>query len=114
MLGYFRVVQGLSTWDIGIDNATTNTYGTFSGGKMWNRTEALNILNMEAATARLNYAPFNYTTNTNFMTSTTQPLLTTSVFGYASLSGLGLSRTKTGTSAYIVVRTFTVTGTTLT
>ena len=114
VLGYFRVVQGLSTWDIGIDNATTNTYGTFSGGRMWNRTEALNILNMEVATARLNYTPFNYTTNTNFMTSTTQPLLTTSVFGYANLSGVGLSRTKTGTSAYIVVRTFTVTGTTLT
>jgi hypothetical protein len=107
ILGYYRVIQGLSTWDNGID-AALGTFGGYSGGRMWNRVEALNVLNMEIATSRLNYTPFNYTTNANFMTSTTQPLLTTSVYGYQNLSGIGISRTKTSTSAYIVVRTFSL------
>lgn len=107
LLGYYRVVQGLTTWDNGIDDAL-GTFGGYSGGRMWNRVEALNILNHEVATARLNYLPFNYSTNTNFMTSTTQPLSTTNVFGYQNTTGLGLSRAKTSTSGYIVVRTFSL------
>ena len=113
VLGYYLLPQGLATWDNGIDNAS-GVFGGFSGGRMWNRFEALNILNHEVAVSRLNYSPFNYTTNANFMTSTTQPLLTTSVYGYQNLSGIGLSRAKTATSVYLVVRTFTVTGTILT
>ena len=43
VLGYYKVFQ-FHTWNDAIDNSISNTYGTFSGCRMWNLKEMLNIV----------------------------------------------------------------------
>jgi hypothetical protein len=116
VLGYYRLVYSdNSTWNTAIDLALTKTIGGFSSWKMCNRREAENIFNFGVTLSTiLNYAPFNNAVNQNIWTSTTSPLNTANAYLFATLSGdfAGLLKTAGG-PRYMVCRTFTVTGTTL-
>jgi hypothetical protein len=117
VLGYYRVVQGNpSNWNTANDNSL-GTFGTFSGCRLPNINELFNIQlkGLEAIGRSINYAPFNISTPTYIWSSTVggssaQRLAITS----AAVSVLGRTATDSVTYGYIPVRTFTVTGTTLT
>jgi hypothetical protein len=114
VLGYYRVVQTSIIWNTAIDNAL-GTFGTFSGCRMPNNTELLNLFNYGAATTRLNYSPFNLSTTYSLWASTTVPTNTATAFRWGTGAPTLLSTNKTSALGdYIPVRTFTVTGTTLT
>jgi hypothetical protein len=117
VLGYYRVVQGNpSNWNTANDNSL-GTFGTFSGCRLPNINELFNIQlkGLEAIGRSINYAPFNISTPTYIWSSTVgassaQRLAITS----ASVSVSLRTATDSATYGYIPVRTFTVTGTTLT
>jgi hypothetical protein len=117
VLGYVKnfISLGTKNRDNSVADSLTYSIGTFtSGWRLGNRKEYFNLVNDGVGTNVLNYAPFNY--NLNFqawMSTSRQDGATFLVFinQYGSV-GIGI-----GTSTnlnYIPVRTFTVTGTTLT
>ena len=121
VLGFYRI-RGTYTdfsWDDAIDNSLLFTKGTYtSGWRLPNFAEFVSLVNYSGVRA-LEYAPFNFTGNQNFWTSTTVATSTTTAYvfqNYTTLSYVS-SRAKNNTSpSYraIPCRTFTVIGTTLT
>ena len=115
VLGYYRIVQGVgvANWNNAIDGALALSIGTFTTGwRLPNINEMCNILNREASPCT-DYAPFNHP-STAYWTSTTTSNAITSALRVGSLGGSATQTTKTTASySYIGVRTFTVTGTTL-
>ena len=114
VLGYYRVSLGLFNWNDAIDACLSHTIGTFtSGWRLWNIKEANNVLTSEYTNNALEYSPFNqtriyvWTSNTN-STGTTQALRIDRFLHIQAYVG------KTLLQSCIAVRTFTVTGTTLT
>jgi hypothetical protein len=118
VLGYYRVINTSNVnWETAIDDCRLNTFGTFSGCRLPNRFEIFNICLHEGATFNypLNYAPFNISTATTFWSGTTNASTTTSAFTLTNNASATLSTVaKTSNGRYFPVRTFTVTGTTLT
>jgi hypothetical protein len=116
VLGIHRVVTSLVDWDTAIDNCLTLVVSVYSSGwRLINRNEVNNLVNMSTSRA-LNYFPFIYGASDNnfYWTSSTYSFNNTFAFRLQQQSGGGLAQSlKTGTSRYIPVRTFTVTGTTL-
>jgi hypothetical protein len=111
VLGYYRVKQAALDWDDAIDSAL-GTFGTFSGCRLPNRNELNNLVNMETLRA-LQYPPFNDNSNSRFWTSSTY--LTTAFYLTNQSGGALLGAVKTTLLYFFIpVRTFTVTGTTLT
>lgn len=125
VLGWDRRINGGNasvnkTWNDAIDEALAHTNGTFTNGwRLPNIREVQNILNYSLVSA-LNYSPFNITTSFTYWTSTTSASTTSSAFLYYTnvLFGLNyiIQQPKTSSNGYRwqAVRTFTVTGTTLT
>jgi hypothetical protein len=111
VLGYFKTLQAAASWNDAIDNSL-GTFGTFSNCRLQNIREALNIENFGVAT-RLNYAPFNDSTAELIWTSTTHTA-TTQALVVNKNNGTLIEQNKTNLLKYRPVRTFTVTGTTLT
>jgi hypothetical protein len=119
VLGYYRVQNGVNiAWNASIDSAI-GTFGTFSGCRLPNANELLNIINY-GITSCLNYSPFNLT-GFSLWTSTTPLNSTGTAFVVLASQNVYFSvATKSVTTAaglncrYIPCRTFTVTGTTLT
>jgi hypothetical protein len=114
VLGYFRTRQTAANWD----NAVTNslgTFGTFSNCRLINLREILNLTN-SALTLPMNYAPFSYSDTFSTWTSTTRPDATIVAYIFQHQAGWTINGITNKASAlvYIPVRTFTVTGTTLT
>lgn len=111
VLGYYRVVPGSDvTWNSAIDSAAALSTGGFtSGWRLPNIHEMLSICNYQL-TQLLNYAPFSIT-NTLWI-STTYAASNTLAY---TLSGswINLSGKSGAGGRWIAVRTFTVTGTTL-
>lgn len=114
VLGYYRLPQATAIWDNAIDNSL-GTFGTFSGCRLWNLSEALNLFNLSLALP-INYVPFSISTTGSFWTSTTRPDATIAAYSFTYQGGwaIGGNTGKTTSLRYIVVRTFTVTGTSLT
>jgi hypothetical protein len=121
VLGYHRRLVSSGgvfdfNWNDAIDLALAFSVGTFtSGWRLWNRTEANNIMNLEYANA-FDYAPFGNPSGQlvgqDLWTSSTLKISTTQAW-YTRFYGQWAYVAKTNTKRVIAVRTFTVTGTTL-
>jgi hypothetical protein len=115
VLGYYRTLIANNTWENVIDACVALSIGSFnSGWRLVNRTELNNIVNGDVLHAT-NYAPFNIDTSTHNiwmnMTMHTYPAYSKIMQQYGDFS----YKIKSDTSIYgIAVRTFSVSGTTLT
>jgi hypothetical protein len=104
-----------TTWDTAIDDCLSLSVGTFTGGwRLWNRLEACNFMKNESA-YQYSYSPLNgdpinnsYWNSTTYFNSTPNAYRTTNIGEILISLKSGASGTK------VAVRTFTVTGTTLT
>jgi hypothetical protein len=116
--GWYRLAMptvGTYTWNQAIDNALAFTIGTFtSGWRLANVTEYFSIFNWANTPAnKLNYAPFSLVGD--FWSSTTDANSTINAFYVVNSTQLHLYTVgKTAGIKSLFVRTFTVTGTTLT
>jgi hypothetical protein len=119
VLGISRVAIATgNTWNTAIDNSLSYSVGSFtSGWRLPNIREIFNLLNfVNDQNNLLNYSPFNLSsTGRVYWSSTT--IIGATTFAYA-LSNIGLisqqSKTSTTFFTYFPVRTFNVSGTTLT
>ena len=118
VLGYchsiFSTTSGTQNWTNWMVNQPY-TSATFGSWYVINFAEICNIINA-GLTLGLNGYPFNFPTSSDYhaYTSTTDPNATSDVFWKQSgVSGTG-TRVKTFSSRALLVRTFTITGTTLT
>lgn len=112
VLGYYRKVNGSDiTWNAAIDAALAfSPPGFTSGWRLPNKREMENIANYQLSFI-FNYSPFNLPSNSIWLSTTYAA--STSIAYLSSGSWINLSA-KSGLSArWIAVRTFTVTGTTL-
>ena len=112
VLGYYRVVNASDvTWNTAIDSALAlSIVGYTTGWRLPNKREIENVCNYQL-TSLLNYAPFNI--NNGVWTSTTY-LASTTIAYILSQSWVNLVAKSGLSGRWIAVRTFTVTGTTLT
>jgi hypothetical protein len=76
------------------------------------QNEYLSIFNWQL-TARLNYSPFNLASNQYHTSNTDMATTTNNIYVWTGNSSPVLSGTKSTNNAFLVCRTFTVTGTTL-
>lgn len=116
VLGYYRVIAGNIDWATAISQAQALSVGGFSGWRNVNVTELVNVMNY-AVSHTFNYPPFNATMTVvhSFWLSTTAPNSAASAMYAVTSSGLIGTLVKGATAAkFFAVRTFTVTGTTLT
>lgn len=108
--------QPNNTWDSAIDGALSHTNGTFTTGwrcPNFNEMANFNDFGTAGYTEGINLVPGSHI----FWTSTTNSSVSTGAYLFAGNSGTPSSSPKTTTSAayrVLPVRTFTVTGTTLT
>lgn len=112
VLGYYRVVQS-GVWNTAVDNSL-GTFGTFSGCRLTNIFELMNITKWEASTHAFNYAPFNITLGSQFWSSTTLPINTGFASCFQNNTFQLLYATKGTALVFLPCRTFTVSGTILT
>jgi hypothetical protein len=115
VLGIYRVENGVNiNWNDSID-AALGTFGTFAGCRLPNCKEIMNFFYYEI-NPRMNYTPFSILTGFLFWTSTTNKNTTTAAYVCNNSTGNVASTAKTTVTncRYLPVRTFTVTGTTLT
>jgi hypothetical protein len=119
VLGLSRVAIATgNTWSQAVDNSLAFSVGTFtSGWRLPNIREIFNLTNyVNNADNLLNYSPLNLASlGKVYWSSTTNLGVTTQAY---VLSNVGLTSLQSKTSStsftYFPVRTFTVTGTTLT
>ena len=116
VIGYYRAINGSDVnWDQAVDGASALSVGSFtSGWRLPNRNEFNNILN-DSQTYPLNYAPFNFTISYTYWCSTSAAVAPAS-YAYRYLTyNLDPIQLKTASvnCRFFGVRTFTVTGTTL-
>jgi hypothetical protein len=116
VLGYRRTQNGLTlSWNNAIDGALAVSIGAFTTGwRLPNIYELFSLYNYEVATTRLNYAPFNFSVAFELWTSTTNPSVTSNAMTMISQESSTRAKISAAAVQYIPVRTFTVTGTTLT
>ena len=118
VLGYKRTATNVTSggWNNAIDTCLAISIGTFtSGWRLANVNEWNNIMNRELTNV-ISYAPFNtFTfTYTQSHTSTTYKSATSAYSWGVNSLGIITAKDKTENSSCLAVRTFTVTGTTLT
>ena len=118
VLGISRVAIATGqTWNTAIDNSLSYSVGSFtSGWRLANVREIFNLLNFENTAGNLlNYSPLNLSSTSRLYWSSTT-IIGATTLAYA-LNNLGLTTQQAKTSTtfftYFPVRTFTVTGTTL-
>ena len=118
VLGYRRIVSAFVTWDVAIDTSLALSVGSFTTGwRLPNINELINIAKYEDTGYNfpLNYVPFNVNAITTLFSSTT--VVGDTRYAHCFLNSTGNITSvqfKTQSHKYISVRTFTVTGTTLT
>lgn len=116
VLGYRRTISAFLSWDSSIDAALALSIGTFtSGWRVPNVRELFNISKYEGTTSNfaLNYTPFNIAAVTLWSSTT---VVSDTRFAYCftnNASSITSVQFKTTSQKYLAVRTFTVTGTTL-
>ena len=119
VLGISRVAIATgNTWNQAIDNSLAFSVGTFtSGWRLPNIREIFNLTNyVNDQSNLLNYSPLNLSSSGRvYWSSTTIIGVTTAAYAFSNI-GFTSQQTKTSSVAftYFPVRTFTVTGTTLT
>jgi len=113
VLGYRRTLSGSTLlWNDAIDGALTVSIGSFSTGwRLPNFMELNNICCFEN-NGRFNYAPFNLTVS-EIWSSTTNPGSSSQAYAFQSLNTILRGKTSS-LPDYLPVRTFTVSGTSLT
>jgi len=117
VLGYRRTANGSNiVWNNAIDGALAVSIGTFTTGwRLPNIKELQNIQNIGLASSDLfNYSPFNLNTTANSLWCSNTLGVNTAYSWRFAIYGSCDYQPKTSTFQYIPVRTFTVTGTTLT
>lgn len=118
VLGYRRTTNGVTiNWNNAIDGALALSIGSFtSGWRLPNRKELQNLWNGESSLG-FNYSPINLNT-AGWLLWTSNTLIAATTFAWFISTTYGQenyqAKTTTANSYYIPVRTFTVTGTTLT
>jgi hypothetical protein len=117
VLGISRVAIATGqTWNTAIDDSLSYSVGTFtSGWRLPNMKEIFNLLNYaNDQNNLLNYSPLNLSSSGRvYWSSTTNLAVTTQAYTLSNIGSINV-QTKTTTFTYFRVRTFTVTGTTLT
>lgn len=116
VLGYYQLATPLSyTWNQAIDWALALSISTFtSGWRLPNVNEFMNLFNWGIA-QNLNYAPFSFLSLSHFSSTTSQRSTTTAFLINSNSDGpIGEFSKTTARNTVFAVRTFTVTGTTLT
>jgi hypothetical protein len=117
VLGLSRVVVATGqTWNNAVDGSLSYSVGTFtSGWRLPNIREIFNFANyVNNADNLLNYSPVNLSSSGRvYWSSTTNLGVTTQAYAFSNV-GLISVQSKTSTFTYFRVRTFTVSGTTLT
>lgn len=116
VLGYYQLATSLSyTWNQAIDWALALSISTFtSGWRLPNVNEFMNLFNWGIA-QNLNYAPFSFLSLSHFSSTTSQRSTTTAFLINSNSDGpIGEFAKTTARNTVFAVRTFTVTGTTLT
>jgi hypothetical protein len=118
VLGISRVAIATgNTWNQAVDNSLSYSVGTFtSGWRLANIKEIMNLMNFANNQDNLlNYSPFNLSSSGRvYWSSTTNLAVTTQAYVLNNIGGITVVAKTTSTSyTYIRVRTFTVTGTTL-
>lgn len=111
VLGYKRTLQPSNTMVNNLSNASGLNHAGFSSWRMWNLKEMMNIYC--AKYQHLNYSPFNLS-NLYIRCSTSNWETAGWYWRWDSVGGYIIYGTDTSPCAYMAVRTFTVTGTTLT
>jgi hypothetical protein len=113
--GYRRNLTGANiTWDSAIDTCLALSIGTFTTGwRLFNANEMMSLIRW-GGTAALNYAPFNISVGVSIWCSTTLPYNSGYAMLFQNTTYQMLYQSKTVGAYWIPVRTFTVTGTTLT
>jgi hypothetical protein len=116
VLGVSRVVVATGqTWNNAVDGSLSYSIGTFtSGWRLPNIREIMNLMNFaNDQNNLLNYSPLNLSSSGRvYWSSTTNLAVTTQAYTLSNIGGIAV-QTKTTTFTYFRVRTFTVTGTTL-
>ena len=114
VLGIYRTIMANNTWNNQIDACLALSIGTFSTGwRLFNINECINICNWDTTlSGRYNYPPFNISAAGYIQTSTTYQV-TTLVMKILLGGGQILADGKANSHSGIAVRTFTVSGTTL-
>jgi len=118
VLGYDRTQRNGLSWNDAINACLSLSIGTFtSEWRMSNFNEVNNIWN-KGNILLMSYSPFNHGTGfRRYWTNTTYPASTTTAYIYQQAGVAIATQNKTTATSgdyYIPVRTFTVTGTTLT
>jgi len=116
VLGYYQLATPLSyTWNQAIDWALALSISTFtSGWRLPNVNEFMNLFNWGIA-QNLNYAPFSFLSLSHFSSTTSQRSTTTAFLINSNSDGpIGEFAKTTARNTVFAVRTFTVTGKTLT
>ena len=112
VLGWRRTTS-TAPWAGAISGALAVSIAPFTTGwKLPNVMEYLSIFNWQLA-ARLNYSPFNLTSNQYHTSNTDMATTTNNYYVFTGSSTPILSASKATNNAWLVNRTFTVTGTTL-
>jgi hypothetical protein len=117
VLGYFRTLQIANSWTNAIDLCLSGTFGTFTGCRLPNINELHNAVKYQLSPAAEGflYTPLNLPNSTGYWSSTTRTQATGNAYRLVTGADfLQQSQPKTNNNNYIPVRTFTVTGTTLT
>ena len=118
VLGISRIsIATGNTWNQAIDNSLSYSVGTFtSGWRLINMKEIFNLLNYANSEANLlNYSPLNLSsTGRIYWSSNTLSSSTTSAYTFNNVGNTAtMAKVTSANMTYIRVRTFTVTGTTL-
>ena len=120
VLGYRRTLNAANlNWNDAIDQASAVSIATFtSGWRLHNIREIMSLFNYQTANGNiLQYAPFNINSQVNIWTSTTNRLVTANAYCITDSFNGGVNAAIAKTivlGRFLPVRTFTVTGTTLT
>jgi hypothetical protein len=117
VLGYFRTLQIANSWTNAIDLCLSGTFGTFTGCRLPNIKELHNAVKYQLSPVAEGflYTPLNLPNSTGYWSSTTRTQATGNAYRLVTGADfLQQSQPKTNNNNYFPVRTFTVTGTTLT
>jgi hypothetical protein len=116
VLGYYQLASPLLyTWNQSIDWALALSVGSFtSGWRIPNINELMNIMNWSLS-ANLNYSPFSLATLSHWTSTTNNNDTASALIILSNSTNPVLNYSKTlSRNTYFAVRSFTVTGTTLT
>lgn len=115
VLGYYIIKGTTANWNDAIDGSLAHTTTSYTTGwRLWNMREADNLRDFSRNRV-LEYAPFSDTSNDDYWTSTTTPFSSANAYRRKNqIFGFTNNAAKTSTLYWKPVRTFTVSGTTLT